>query len=188
MVVRRSFRNGDGLAIGQNAPMITSIAEYLRWFGGVNRRAMRDVGSLPETALDWQPGHGEGEDAWTVREIVGHMAASRAFFPHALAGHGWRMDPNLPDLTDVSSCVQALADSADAVAGLVTGLDDALLSVRFESFDDPAVTVAGWRLLMMMAEHDIHHRSQIMTYAGINGWPVKQIFGRTYEEVLQQSR
>ena len=43
-------------------------------------------------------------------------------------------------------------------------------------------------LLMMMAEHDIHHRSQIMTYAGINRWPVQQVFGRTYEEVLRRTR
>ena len=34
--------------------------------------------------------------------------------------------------------------------------------------------LSGWRILMMMLEHDIHHRSQIDTYAGINGWDVPQ--------------
>jgi hypothetical protein len=36
---------------------------------------------------------------------------------------------------------------------------------------------------MMMLEHDVHHRSQIDTYAGLEQWPVQQIFGRTAEEV-----
>ena len=42
---------------------------------------------------------------------------------------------------------------------------------------------------MMMVEHDIHHRSQIDTYAGINGWPVPDIYGRSAETIgsLQES-
>jgi uncharacterized damage-inducible protein DinB len=44
-------------------------------------------------------------------------------------------------------------------------------------------TISGWRGLMLMAEHDIHHRSQIDAYAGVMGWPVAHIFGRSAEEV-----
>jgi uncharacterized damage-inducible protein DinB len=44
-------------------------------------------------------------------------------------------------------------------------------------------SLAGWRLLLMMMEHDIHHRSQIDTYAGINGWDVPQIYNRTAETI-----
>jgi uncharacterized damage-inducible protein DinB len=36
---------------------------------------------------------------------------------------------------------------------------------------------------MMMLEHEVHHRSQIDTYAGLLGWPVPQIFERTYESI-----
>jgi uncharacterized damage-inducible protein DinB len=36
---------------------------------------------------------------------------------------------------------------------------------------------------MMMMEHDIHHRSQIDTYAGMNGWDVPQIYGRQAEQI-----
>ena len=39
---------------------------------------------------------------------------------------------------------------------------------------------------MMMAEHDVHHRSQIDAYAGINGWPIEHIFGRTAEQVTSE--
>ena len=35
-----------------------------------------------------------------------------------------------------------------------------------------------------MVEHDIYHRSQIDTYAGLNGWDVPDIYGRSAEQVL----
>jgi hypothetical protein len=70
--------------------MITDIASFLGYFEGVNKRALRDIGSLPAAAETWR--------------------------------------------------------------------------------------------------HDVHHRSQIDTYAGIAGWPVQQIFGRTAEQVGLQPR
>ena len=44
-------------------------------------------------------------------------------------------------------------------------------------------SLSGWRVLAMMVEHDIHHRSQLDTYAGLNGWPVPDIFGRAAEQI-----
>ena len=52
--------------------------------------------------------------------------------------------------------------------------------------DDHDRTMSAWRTLLMMTEHEVHHRSQIATYAGLNGWPVHQIFGRTNESVVSQ--
>jgi uncharacterized damage-inducible protein DinB len=36
---------------------------------------------------------------------------------------------------------------------------------------------------MMMIEHEVHHRSQIDTYAGLAGWPVPDIFNRSAESI-----
>lgn len=36
---------------------------------------------------------------------------------------------------------------------------------------------------MMMLEHEVHHRSQIDAYAGLQGWPVPDIFGRSAESI-----
>ena len=49
--------------------------------------------------------------------------------------------------------------------------------------DTPGATLKGWRVLMMMMEHDIHHRSQIDTYAGLNGWDPPDIFHRSAETI-----
>ena len=48
---------------------------------------------------------------------------------------------------------------------------------------DSGGALSGWRVLMMMMEHDIHHRSQIDTYAGLNGWDVPDIYGRSAETI-----
>ena len=54
---------------------------------------------------------------------------------------------------------------------------------------DSEGAISGWRILMMMLEHEIHHRSQIDTYAGLQGWEVPDIYGRSAEQVgLQRER
>jgi uncharacterized damage-inducible protein DinB len=48
---------------------------------------------------------------------------------------------------------------------------------------DTPGSLSGWRILMMMLEHEVHHRSQIDTYAGLQGWPVPDIFERSAEDI-----
>jgi uncharacterized damage-inducible protein DinB len=56
------------------------------------------------------------------------------------------------------------------------------LTRKIEMIDTPD-SLSGWRILMMMLEHEVHHRSQIDTYAGLQGWPVPDIFGRSAEAI-----
>jgi len=51
---------------------------------------------------------------------------------------------------------------------------------------DTAGELSGWRILIMCLEHEVHHRSQIETYAGLQGWPVMDIYGRSAEQVGAQ--
>jgi len=164
--------------------VITDVEAFLRWFGGVNGRTLRDIGGLPAAALSWRPPHGEGEDAWTVGELVDHIAAARSFFVNAVAGGDWVMR-EVSQPADIAQCTGLLETSFAAIATTLREAGDGALGGRCPSLENPEVTLAGWRLLMMMAEHEVHHRSQIMTYAGLNRWPVAQIFNRSYEEVVR---
>jgi uncharacterized damage-inducible protein DinB len=164
--------------------MITSIDAFLRYFDAVNRRAMRDVGALPPEADGWKPETGEGEKAWSINGIVGHMASSRLYFASAYRGEGWifpqPMDVNRRDLW-----LPALEASATKFRRLLEGTPDAWLERKVDLIDSDGA-ISGWRVLMMMTEHDIHHRSQIDTYSGINGWEVPHIYGRSAEQVGEQ--
>lgn len=164
--------------------MLSSMADFLRWFEAVNRRAMRDVGALPDAADGWRPPAGEGENAWDINTLVGHMASSRLYFASAYRGEGW-LTPPPPDVSRREAWLPALAGSMAALRGALEATPDAWLARKVPMIDTEGA-ISGWRLLLMMAEHDIHHRSQIDTYAGLNGWDVPQIYGRTAEAVGAQ--
>ena len=168
--------------------MITDIASFLRYFEGVNKRALRDVGSLPAAAQTWRPPSGDGEAGWSIGELVGHMAASRMFFVGAYCGDGWIPVPWPKPTTTRPEWVAALTESGAMLDERLPQTPDDWLQRRIESMDTPGRTFSGWRGLMMMMEHDVHHRSQIDTYAGMEGWPVQQIFGRRAEDVGLQPR
>lgn len=163
--------------------MITSVDAFVGYFEGVNRRALRDLGTLPEEAERWAPPAGGGEGGWTIGQIVAHMAASRRFFVGAYRGEGWVAEAWRHATTTREQWRAALSDSAAFVRERLLGTPAAWLERKVQPVDAADHPVSGWRLLMLMTEHDIHHRSQVDTYAGVMGWPVAHIYGRSAEEV-----
>ncbi|MCK9519940.1 MAG: DinB family protein [Dehalococcoidia bacterium] len=161
--------------------MLSTISAFLDYFDAVNRRAMRDVAALPQEADGWAPATGRGESAWSINTLVGHMAGSRLYFASAYAGLGW-VSPRPPDVSSRNRWIGALEESAKELRRQLQDTPDEWLHRKVAMIDTEGA-LSGWRVLMMMVEHDIHHRSQIDTYAGMNGWDVPQIFGRGAEQI-----
>ncbi len=161
--------------------MISTVESYLQWFEGVNRRAIRDIGALPEAAETWSPPLLEGERGWNISELVRHMAAARRFSIKAYLGQGWHPEVWPGGMRSVADWVNALTDSGAQVRALLEKTPNDWLA-RPVMGQDGARSIPGWRILINMAEHDIHHRSQVDTYAGLNGWGVQQIFGIKAED------
>lgn len=162
--------------------MFRDIDTFLRYFDGVNKRAMRDIAALPRVADGWKPSSGEGEKAWGINTIVGHMCGSRLYFASAYSGTGW-VSPPPPDVSSREKWAPALQASFDAFKAKLAGTPPEWLDRRVDMIDSPGATLPGWRILLMMMEHDIHHRSQIDTYAGLNGWDPPQIYNRSAEKI-----
>jgi len=156
--------------------MITDVESYLRFFDSVRRRTERDVAALPPAAAAWRPPAASGEAGWGIGELVGHIGATRLYFASAYRGEGWILAAPDIDRADQRTWLPWLQSSADRFAALLRDTQAEWLARR------PG-TLPGWRLLMMMLEHEVHHRSQIDTYAGLQGWPVPQIFERTFESI-----
>jgi uncharacterized damage-inducible protein DinB len=167
--------------------VISDVASFLRYFKGVHARTVRDVGSLPVEAETWRPPPSPDEEAsWGVPEIVRHTAEARLFFAGAFTGEGWVWEPWPDPVKDKDSWVPALEASYESFGSKVGAAPEERLRERVEAIASDGPSLSGWRVLMMMCEHEVHHRSQLETYAGLNGWPVNQIFGRTYEWVTGQ--
>jgi uncharacterized damage-inducible protein DinB len=161
--------------------VIISIEAFLRYFDAVHRRALRDIHALPPEADGWAPPAGEGEGAWSINTLVGHMAGARLYFASAYRGEGW-ISPLPPDVSRRDLWAPALEGSMRQFREALEGTPDAWLQRKVAMIDSDGA-LSGWRVLMMMVEHDIHHRSQIDTYAGLNGWPVPDIYGRSAETI-----
>ncbi|MDQ6748925.1 MAG: DinB family protein, partial [Candidatus Dormibacteraeota bacterium] len=72
--------------------MLTTIEEFVRYFEGVNRRALRDVGALPPEAEGWRPPAGDGEQSWEIGQLVAHIVDTRRMFLQIYLDQGWNMD------------------------------------------------------------------------------------------------
>lgn len=167
--------------------MIADIPSFVRYAEGVHRRTTRDVGSLPEEAASWKPPPSkEEESSWGVGEIVRHIAEARLFFASAFAGEGWVWEPWPDRLEGRETWLPALEESFDSFSARLGELSADRLGERVDPVGGEGRPLSGWRVLMMMVEHEVHHRSQLETYAGLNGWPVNQLFGRTNEWVVSQ--
>ena len=162
--------------------MISDMAAYLRFFDSVRRRTERDVAALPAEASIWRPPAIDGQVGWSIGDIVGHIGASRLYFASAYRGEGWRVWPAELDRDDASTWVPWLRASSDRFVAQLRDTPDDWLTRKVRMIDTPG-ELSGWRILMMMVEHEVHHRSQIDSYAGLQGWPVPDIFGRSAEAV-----
>ncbi len=161
--------------------MIRSIDEFLRYFDGVQRRTQRDVAALPAEADGWTPPAGAGEQAWSINTVIARIAAARQFFTGAYLGNGWLTAP-FPDTSSRDNWLPILERSAIDLRTALTGTPEDWLDRRVLLADEPG-NIAGWRVLLMMTEHEVHHRSQLDTWAGLNGWNAPQIFGRRWEDL-----
>ena len=162
--------------------MLTSIDAYLHYFEGIHERSLRDILALPPAAAGWAPPAGEGEASWSVDQLVAHIATTRRYFVRAYRGEGWSSPPD-PDTSDPAHWPLVIEASAGDVRRALRGTPAAWLerTVPRLGTGEP---LAGWQILMFLAEHEIHHRSQIDSYAWLNGWLPPQIYGRSWEDVL----
>ena len=163
--------------------MITDIGSYPRFFDSVRRRTERDVAALPPEAAAWKPPARGGEAGWDIGQIVAHVGGSRLYFASAYRGEGWIGDlvPE-PESGGRERWLPLLRSSAEAYIAALRDTPAEWLQRRVPMIDT-ADTLSGWRILMMMIEHEVHHRSQIDAYAGLEGWPVPDIFGRSAETI-----
>lgn len=168
--------------------MFAHVHDFVRWFEGVHRRTVRDVALLPAEAGTWLPATPDPESgvAWGVPDLVAHLAEGRMYFTGAFLNRGWIWEalPVRPETKE--EWIEVLESSFAAMRDALDGISDSTIACRIELIAAPEKSISAWRALMMMAEHEIAHRAQISTYAGLNGWPAAQIFDRTNEWVREQ--
>jgi hypothetical protein len=153
--------------------MINDVAALSGYVERVFERTQIVAEAVPAAQLDWSPAKGE----LSASEIIRHIASARLMNGRAVA-HG---------IMRYNGHTAVLGASRDDVLGYLQrpGLEVRTLLVEMdpdrltENVPGQWLDVPGWRRVLGMIEHEIHHRSQLCSYLtqlGIAAPPLFDIF------------
>lgn len=162
--------------------MIASVQEFLNYYQGVRRRTLNYCRVIPAEWIDWAP----RPEEFTCGDIIRHLAGSEQMFTGVAVTDRWAYPGHErqlgPTLADALAYLEATHTSVVAALGTLT--DNDLYTGR-TAIDGRQIAV--WRVLMMMVEHEAHHRSQLASYLSELGIEPPQIYGMTLEQVLTRT-
>lgn len=163
--------------------MLKDIQGFIGYYDGIRRRTLNYVKTIPADRLAWTPREGE----FTLRDIVLHIAVTEKMFVGVVVKGKWKYQDNHAD-HDTDNLEQLIA----YLEQTHTEAMEALRTVSDSELDQPRQTLENtplkaWRLLMMMVEHEVHHRSQLAAYLAMAGVQPPQIFGLHIEDVIARA-
>jgi uncharacterized damage-inducible protein DinB len=162
--------------------VIASLREFTEYFDGVRRRSVGFFRMIPAGRIDWAPKEGE----YTCGDIVRHVAASESMFTGVVSDGVWRYDGHARAMGATLDDALALLDVCHAAASqALARTSDAALTESRPALEPDGRPIRGWRVLMAMCEHEVHHRSQLASYLTLMGIDAPDIFGLGVEDVTR---
>lgn len=158
--------------------MLTDLVSFADYFDGVRRRTMVVAAALPDGAVDWAPREGE----FTAGDILRHLAASQRMYLGVFLGEGWHYPGHARPLAPNKAAILGLMEERQREfdAALRAAPPAALCARRA---DLRGRSFSAWRALMMLVEHEVHHRSQLDSYLSELGVVPPQLYGVGVEEL-----
>jgi uncharacterized damage-inducible protein DinB len=164
--------------------MIQSTADFIKYFEGVRRRTLNYIRVLPADRLGWSPQEGE----FTCAGILRHFIETEKMFVRVVTEGGWKYESHESDEK------QSLDDLIALLEATHVESMEKLRRFPEQDMNEPRYGPKGegqplkaWRWLMVMAEHEIHHRSQLAVYLSLMGVQPPHIFGLGVEDLIALS-
>jgi len=162
--------------------VITTMREFTEYFDGVRRRTIGFFRTIPADMIDWAPKEGE----YTCGDIIRHVATSESMFSGVVADGAWRYDGHGREHGATLDQALALLDARHAAASATLAkVGDPALTQTRPPLEPGGRPIRGWRVLMAMCEHEVHHRSQLASYLTLMGVEAPDIFGLGVEDVAE---
>jgi uncharacterized damage-inducible protein DinB len=158
--------------------MISSVADFVRYFEGIRRRTWAVVDRVTPALLEWAPAPTE----WTCGAVVRHLAGAERFYVAKVVEDRWTEDLDPGPALDHAATRARLEDVHRESMAVLARWPDAEL--RAPRRDLEGGTVKAWRFLMAMVEHEVHHRSQLDALLAAAGAAPPQLYGYRMEDVL----
>ena len=154
-------------------------SEFVRYFRNVRSRTERLIALIPPDRLEWSAGAG----ALSFGDLLRHLAGTERWMwaenvagrPARYPGHGVELAPGYE-----ATCRY--------VAGLHAEAMRIFESLTPEQYAATVVTpggasLAAWKWLRAMIEHEAHHRGQLYLMLRMIGIVTPPVFGLTSEDV-----
>lgn len=159
--------------------MIENVEAYIGYLEAVRRRTVAFCRAIPEERADWAPRPGE----LSFGDLVRHLAASEQMFVGVAASGRWSYPGHERELAPTLADALAYLETAHTSAlAALAALSPAALQETRPAIDGRPIKV--WRILMLLVEHEVHHRSQIASYLSELGVEPPQIYGLHLEQVV----
>jgi uncharacterized damage-inducible protein DinB len=161
--------------------MLSSMNAFIDYFGSIRRRTLNYIRALPPDQIGWSPKPGE----YTCADILRHFAAAEQMYVALVKERRWRYPGHGQAAeTTLEALVMHLESVHTGSMAALKALGDEVLMQPRPSFLAGSPPVKVWRWLMAMAEHEIHHRSQLASYLMLMGRDAPQIYGVSVEELI----
>lgn len=164
--------------------MLATIAAFADYFESIRRRTVNYARVIPADKIDWQP----KPDEFTCGEILRHLAATERMYVRVFTEGIWNyIGHNQREIRTLEETLAYLEKVHIESMTLLRAADDRLLQTPRAGVLPDSPMVKGWRWLMAMVEHEVHHRSQLASYLTLMGVEAPQIYGVKVEELIALS-
>ena len=163
---------------------ITNIQSFLDYYEKIRQRTNRLIAVIPPEYMDWAYKSGK----FTMADHIRHIAATeRYMFAETILGNP----------CTYNGCGKELADGYDAVLLYFNERHEESLAVFRDLSDEDLqrkcitpgiISIAVWKWLRAMTEHEIHHRAQLYIYLNLLDIKTPPMFGLSSEDIIQNSK
>jgi uncharacterized damage-inducible protein DinB len=162
--------------------MIHSTKEFIDYFAGVRKRTLNFVRVIPADQLNWAPKAGE----FTCADILRHIAAGERMFTGVVTHSKWKYGGHAGDQKTLDELIAHLDQTHTEMMDALHALPDAELHQPRPTLEGD-MQIKAWRWLMIMVEHEIHHRSQLAMYLFLLGVTPPHMAGLGVEDLIARA-
>ncbi len=162
---------------------IPNIESFLSYYEKVRERTMRVTACIPPDKLEWT----YAPRKFTLGDLLRHIATiERYLWAEIVQGK-----PNR-----YAGCSRELADGYENVIAFLEQLHRESIEIfsrltpedlKKKSITPDGAPISTWKILRLMAEHEVHHRGEIYVYLGMLGVKTPPLYGLTSEQVRERS-
>ncbi len=179
VVKRKKFFDFGSLKVRS---MIHSTKNFIDYFSSVRKRTLNYVRVVPTDRINWLPKEGE----FTCADIVRHIASSEKMFVGVVTQSKWEYGGHDGSQSSWDELIAYLDQTHTEAMNALQSLPDSDLNQPRPALDGNA-QMKVWRWLMAMAEHEIHHRSQLAMYLLLMGITPPHIYGLGVEDLIAKA-